>query len=152
MAVYLILSLMDFFFGEFSGVPVWKSLEARHVMLQLQMLRLPYDVSYLRRVSENWRHRRGLWQILIAVTYRTATVRCPLPFYAYYSASPARPPYDSLIVCKNNPAATVRSPHGHRTAAVRSPYDVKIIVPKSYGNRTATVRRCCVWLKHRKMP
>ena len=37
--------------------------------------------------------------------------------------------YDALIVCKNNPAATVRSP-----------YDVKIIVPKSYGDRTAIVR------------
>ena len=38
-------------------------------------------------------------------------------------------PYDALIVCKNNPAATIRLP-----------YDVKIIVPKSYGDRTATVR------------
>ena len=30
MALFLILSLMDFF-GEFSIDPVWKSLEARHV-------------------------------------------------------------------------------------------------------------------------
>ena len=40
-----------------------------------------------------------------------------------------RRPYDALIVCKNNPAATVWSPYG-----------VKIIVPKLYSDRTAIVR------------
>ena len=116
-------------------------------MLQSQMLRLPYDASYLRRTSENWRHRRGLWQKLVAVTYRTGPVRCPLPIYVDYSALPAQPPYGrrtmlclfhlnrrlygdrtipSDISCKDNPAATARSPYGGRTmlfVAERS-YDV----------------------------
>ena len=121
-------------------------------MLQSQMLRPPYDVSYLRRISENWRHRRGLWQMLVAVTYRTGPVRCPLPFYMDYSALPARPPYDdrtvtvrrpydALMFCKNNPAATVRSPYGHRTM-LRLLYPIRTAaVRRPYGDRTATVRR-----------
>ena len=99
-------------------------------MLQSQMLRPPYDVSYLRRISENWRHRRGLWQMLVAVTYRTGPVRCPLPFYMDYSALPARLPYDALMFCKNNPAATVQPPYGHCT-----------MLRLLYPNRTVTVRR-----------
>ena len=105
------------------------------------MLRPPYDVSYLRRISENWRHRRGLWQMLVAVTYRTGPVRCPLPFYVDYYALPARPPYgdrtatawrpyDALVFCENNSAATVRSPYGCRT-----------MLRLLYPNRTVTVRR-----------
>ena len=94
-----------------------------------------------------------------AVRYgdRTATVRCP---YCLQEQScgdrtvTVRPPYARTmlrlsyqnyidrtvtygdrtvpfdIVCKDNPTATVRSPHGRRTATVR----------------------CCLWLKHRTMP
>ena len=110
-------------------------------MLQSQMLQPPYDVSYLRRISENWRHRRGLWQMLVAVTYRTGPVRCNLLFYVNYSALPARPPYGDRTATVRCPYVLQEKSCGDRIATVRSPYDVKIVVPKSYGDSTATARR-----------
>ena len=118
------------------------------------MLRPPYDVSYLRRISENWRHRRGLWLMLVTVIYRTGPVRCPLPFYTDYSALPARPPYgdrtatvrqpyDALMFCKNNPAATVRPPYGSRTMLRLLYPNRTVTVRQPHDDRTATVRRPC---------
>ena len=66
------------------------------IMLQSKMLRPPNAVSYL---IDNWRHRRGLWQMLVAITYRTRPVRCPLPFNANYQCMTVRRPHDAFWYC-----------------------------------------------------
>ena len=87
----------------------------------------------------NWRHRRGLWQMLVAVTYAIRHI--------YVTRSV---PLAVLCLSHECPTATVRC---HilqiRTAVVRSPYDfygqrtVAVTVTMlrlSYKNRTVTIR------------